>query len=171
MHVLKPNDVLTAFPCKSSPSAKFSELMSSFRSVNLGLVMRERRYFTAIRFPSSRLMTFQSPNQRHGRASSPLTSPTRPCRAHCPSLLRWCTPSRTETRPAPGYVCASCPVWRRVCGLRSSPLRGWSWCLRRGRRPLRVGWWSAPSNCRTATKRRTVELLHTASSTGLYWDH
>lgn len=87
--------------------------------------------------------------EQSSHGSFVLTSPTLLHRVHCRFLLLWCTLSRTETHPAQGYVCASCPCWQRVFDPRRSPLTGWSWFLHRGRRPLMVCWWSSLNTCRT----------------------
>lgn len=128
----------------------------------LGLVLREGQYLTVTYILSLWLMAFQplihsvscSQKQQCSPWSLILTSPILPCRAHCLSLPRWCTPSHTETHPALGYVCVSCPCVQRVYGLRPPLLKGWNWC--HGRRPLMVGWWSSLSTCRTATRRTRV---------------
>lgn len=137
--------------------AWFSELTVWYGSVNLGLIPRGSQHFTAIYSTSwlgSWLMTFWPLIQRYCQtqlqSSLLLTSPTPQHRARCPSPLLLCTQSRTETHPALGFVCASCPCWPKVCVLlRPSPLKGWSWSFLHGRRPPADGQWVSPSTCRT----------------------
>lgn len=136
----------------------------SFKSKNLGLVLREQQYWTAISnctVLSDKDISVFNPDRG---MSFGLTSPTllrHPAR--CLSLLLWCTPSHTETRPAQGCVAVFCPCWRRVFDPRLSPLMGWSWFLQHGRRPLMVCWWSSLNTCRTSMRRnhenvRCVEI-------------
>lgn len=122
--------------------------LSLLKSKDVGRIYRERQYSAAILHPQTK--TISSVISLVTSAQSPrLTSPTLPHPARCPSLLQWCTLSRTGTRPTLGYACVSCPCWRRVSAPRRSPLMGLSWFSRRGRRLLRACWWSVPSTCRT----------------------